>query len=297
MLNDVIFTIKYGDAVISITYLHAIIAAAIIATIIFLILMRTPKEKSNKNKTLYKITQWQKHNLPLSLKYVSEEIDNEEVRQYSEEHKGTKEKFTVFLNRQSSWDKNVLENKVGKDADYILSRLLFYDIESCLTEYVDETEKALLLCHSVDMINGGPESYRKRIKWMYEGMAAEGDQGVSLEENQVKMMYENALEIMYAQFDENSDEINPFYNIPFYVKELLKTAIEDAMTDLLSEPGIFGINKETKDVISRGLLFMLRESFKNDLESLDTTQIACFRCIAVLLDNRLYDVILHSIKY
>ncbi len=296
-MNEVLVTIKFGDIVLAVTWLHAIIAAAIVATLLFMILMASFNKKPKKDKGVYKITQWQKRNLPISLNYVSKEIDNGQARQYCEDHTGTIEKFLLFLSRQSVWNTRSLENKVGSDADYVLSRMFFYDIESCLTEYVDETEKALLLCHSVDMLNGGPESHKKKIKWMYEGMAAEADQGVSIEENQVKMIYENALELMYSQFEENSDEINPFYNIPFYVKELDKMSIEEAMTDLLSSPGIFEINRETKDIIIRGLLFMLRESFNGDSESLDTTQIVCFRCIAVILDNRLYDKIIYSIKY
>ena len=273
MLDDVIVTVRFGGYILSITWFQAIITAAIIATILFMMVMGASNGKKKKNKTIYKITQWQKNNLPISLKYVSEEIDNEPARQYCSEHNGTIEKFLQYISRSNSWDIKNLEHKVGENADYILSRILFYDIESCLTEYVDETEKALLLSHSVDMINGGPESHKKEIKWMYKGMAAEADQGVTTEENQVKMVYENALEMMYGQFDEGSDEINPFYNVPFYVKELDKLSIEEAMTDLLSNPGIFSINRETKDIIIRGLLFMLRESFKGESESLDTTKI------------------------
>ena len=264
-----------------------------LVTVAFVAAMTT--KARSKKKRAYQISGWQKQELPSTLDYIADEIDNPDARSYYANNTDIADGFRNYLSYDKVWDYSAIKD-IAENAPFVLSKFLFYDAESSLTEYEDGEERALLLLNSIDLINGGPIFEGKECIWMMEDIEEYPDANTPAVQNRVKTVFQQALINIADQIDEDTKEVNEDFDVPSYIKGYTQEELYLAAGDLAANPGFDEILPETKKAIIHGLLFTINNYFQFESEDVDEIQICYMRCLMCLLSMRMYDEIVYSLR-
>lgn len=285
--------IQIGEYIIYPAAILLLIIILIIITAFFIGAMAAKEKK--KLKQAYQITKWQKEELPSTLDYVSNEIDDPEARKYYSNNAAIADDFCHYLSRNKVWDYNMVRD-ISDNAPFVLSKILFYDAESSLTEYEDGEERALLLLNSIDLINGGPLYEGKKCIWMMEDIEEYPDANTPAVQNKVKSIFQQALINILDQVDEETGEINENLDVPSYIKSYTRDDLYLAAGDLANNPGFMDILPETRTAIIHGLVFSLNNYFQFEDEDVAELQICYIRSLMCVLSMKMYDEIILSLR-
>lgn len=283
---------RIGEYIIYPAFILLLLIVIFIATVFFVVFIKYQKKSSLRKK--YQITPWQKAELPCTFDYVKNEIDNEEARQYYAANESIIEEFKNYIVLNKFWDYNqILE--ISPNAPYVISKIIFYDIESSLKDCDDGEERALLLSIAFDMINGGPIYENKECIWMEEDIEEVPDSGVSPTERKLKTLYNTALSKIVEQMGEEDNYINEALDVPYYIKKYSKEDIFAAIGDLLEKSGVNHIDVTTRAALIDAILFVVNSYFLIDDDYVDDITVCYIRCLSCVLTNKMYDIILNSI--
>lgn len=270
-----------------------LIIIAILITVFFAAAIVT--QKKSKKKKAYQISKWQKQELPSTLDYISGEIENPEARQYYADNVDVADGFRTYLSYDKVWDYNRIKD-IAENAPFVLSKFLFYDAESSLTEFEDGEERALLLLNSIDLINGGPIFDGKECIWMMDDIEEYPDSNTPAIQNRVKTVFQQALINISDQIDETTGEVNEDFDVPDYIKGYTQEDLYLAAGDLAANPGFSEILPETKRAIIHGILFTLNNYFQFESEDVDEIQVCYMRCLMCILTMKMYDEVVYSLR-
>lgn len=284
------FTIRVGDYLIDGGLLLVILIIFVVVTALFVSYMRGNKKKNVKNT--YKITKWQKQEIPQTIDFVKDEIPL--MDEYIDENEEILNQFKKFLRKNSVWDYDLL-TAIAENTPFVLTNIIFQDAEFSLTQCADGAERALLLLHTIDMINGGPVIDGKKVIWISEDIEEFPDQGISSDESRLKSVLQAAIMRLVDEMDEETGKIDPDYDLPSYVKSYTLEDAQYALGDLIEEGGVFHIEEKTRKLIVHALLMCIKTALIVDTGCLEPMNVIYLRALMCLLDKQLYDAISYSI--
>lgn len=284
------FTIRVGDYLIDGGLLLIILIVFIVVTILFISSMSRAKKKTVKNT--YRITKWQKQEIPQTIEFVEEEIPG--MEKYIEENSNIVEGFGTYLKKNNVWDYDHLV-AIAENTPFVMTNILFQDAEFSLTECADGGERALLLLYAIDMINGGPVMEGRKMIWIPSYIEEFPDQGITPDEARLKSVLQSAIMRLADEMDKETGMIDPAYDLPYYVKSYVLEDAQYALGDLAEKSGVFHIEERSRKLIIHSLLMCLKTSLIVDTGCLSPMDVLYLRALICMLDKQLYDAVSYSV--
>lgn len=301
-LNNIAFQI--GEYLIYPALIILVLLIIVVITILFVAFMAVNKSSTKKNiRHIYHITKWQKQELANSIDYAYEIKDTDsELKSVCLETDEYIDDFIDYVNNNKYWNIDDLF-QINESLPINISYLLLQDVKaSCFDPALYDIDRAVLLLHSIDLINGGADMDGKKYLWMDESIEEAIGDSKSSNENRMRTIFFMALDNVaeYFREEEGEDGEKVFGDIsadaPYYVRDFTYSDYESAYDDLASKTKIKDLTEDTKKMITAGLIDALIEYTYCNTTSIDKLTLCTLRSLACLLDNNDYDVILKSLN-
>lgn len=288
--------IQIGDYLIYPALILLLIFIIVIVTLFFIGFMAVSKSSAKKSKrNIYTITSWQRNNLEDSLDYANDcrELDSDVDQTYSDYEEFIPE-FIQYIKSHKYWNIDELK-AINSSLPIKISYLLMQDvIASCFNEELEDVDRAILLLHTIDMINGGAEMDGKKYLWMDNEIEETMGTGMTPEESRMKTIFFWALDGIAEYFDEDGNITDD--SAPSYIEKYTENDYEKAYGNLASKIKITDIDADTKEMIAAGLIDSLSDYMLCNQGEIDRITLCSIRSLACLLDGNDYSEILNSLK-
>ena len=288
--------IQIGDYLIYPALILLLIFIIVIITLFFIGFMAVSKSSAKKSqRNIYTITSWQRDNLEDSLDYANDcrEMDSDVDQTYSDYEEFIPE-FIQYIKTHKYWNIDELK-AINPSLPIKISYLLMQDvIASCFNEELEDVDRAILLLHTIDMINGGAEMDGKKYLWMDNEIEETMGTGMTPEESRMKTIFFWALDGIAEYFDEDGNITDD--SAPNYIEKYTENDYDKAYGNLASKIKITDIDADTKGMIAAGLIDSLSDYMLCNQGEIDRITLCSIRSLACLLDGNDYSEILNSLK-
>lgn len=250
------------------------------------------KDNDNNNAEKIKVTQyissWQKKHLPV---IIDKELSSSDSEEYSDILISAKK----YIADNNLWNKDKLL-AINESLILILSDLF---LEESLSAFRDgDKDKAVLLIHSIDCINGTIECLNGRKEWITND-ADKATNLVHMSEQEQRLMYIafDAVSSVSALVDEKTGKIPGFSGVINDLKQFTSARFMDTKEAISECKSFTFISDYNKEVI----IYSLFQSVLNIMEDVSLSyyrefEMFTFRVLACMIDNQTYDDIIATIE-
>lgn len=269
-----------------------------IGIVVFIKVKENGGLKTN-SKSLYKyfvITKWQKKNIPVYLKEYRSKFE------LTDDEDKCCDLFLEYLDESKYWNVDEL-NELRPNLAKKISIIMYFMIKEAYLN--KEKDKAILLIHAFDFINGGmeQESYGKVYEWISEDVDMyRNHKEMSDEEARLLFLYISAVSDTMGFIDPDLEKIPEDVAVEDFCKRIKQSEYEDTMEALGLTVDVRNLKGPEVDVIVKSLLnnlyLMLSGIAEEDeIEYVDELRRYPIRALAAILDGGLYSDIIDSIEY
>lgn len=248
------------------------------------------KQENNteKMKVTEYISSWQKRHLPVI-------IDNEIASSDNEEYINTLLEAKKYISTNTLWNKNKLL-EINEGLVLILSDLFLNESLNAYRE--EDKDRAVLLLHSIDCINGTIECLNGRKEWI-TNEADKATNLIHLSEQEQRLMYIafDAVNSISLLVDEKTGKIPGFAGVIDDLKRFTSVNFVDAKEAISECKSFTFISDYNKELIIYCLFQKAIEIMdKVNLSYYREFEIFTFRVLACMIDNQPYDDIIATIE-
>lgn len=265
-----------------------IIALILGGILLFKFLNKKKGNSVEKIRVTEYISVWQKKHLPVIIDKEISATDNDEYINILTNAKN-------YIANGDKWNKDDLL-EINDSLVLILSDLF---LEESLQSYRNsENDKAVLLLHSIDCLNGTIESLNGRKEWITNDVD-KATNLIHMSEQEQRLMYIcfDAVNSISALIDEKTGKIPGFAGVIDDLKRFTSVNFQDAKEAISECKSFTFITEYNRELIIYSLFQAVLNIMENvKLSTYREFEIFTFRVLACMIDNQTYDDIINTIE-
>lgn len=275
--------------------LFFIIIIAIVIMIILIVKKILKLKKIKEERSLNRITQWQKTKM-VDILLECKERTIEECGGESE-YTDIIDETINYIKKSKKWNPKELE-KINNDCIPIITDALFQEIKNCYTKEIQKFNRIVLLVHAIDFINGGPEIENKKMIWISKNYSVDTMfKYRSKQEGQLKTLIMQSLTRIMGLYDKSLNCIpSTVLTVDERLKEINYIEFEDIVGEFnVKENFLTGTRSDTLDIITICVFDECQNIVMNMESILKDNEKSKLRALACLCDQELYPIIIEDI--
>lgn len=269
--------------------LLALIPILVFLSVFLIRKFRIIKEKRQVYSTS-KITTFEKKYIPQLLDYEIKDAEDDGDNDYAASIEDIKD----FVIKCTYWNNDELL-AINQDSILILTSILFDDIKA---NYTRNPDRAVLLLHSIDNINGGMD-FSENSDWMPEDMPAieNSDKMEKNEARALELAKTSLNRAVQNYLNDDTDEIPITSNAFESLRGVSGSRLVAALEDIITTDSFYNLKDDTYEILSGSLIDQIDQLISEETNDyFDEYYLAYFRLLASLIDRQTYNEILKTIE-